>query len=492
VKYFFVCVFVTATCILFCRATAWYVADDDIRHGVTNLQAITATNENNHGTTALRAAFRATANGDGTYRGNELRATTTGESRYRTTATNITATVQAGDTIIIDFGGQQIEIGDEILQNGWFNYDTKQAATNRKTIAERAKNLVNEKQFEMAFPDIVNYVKNKAVKFEIKPNDGRVIFHPHKTPKFTVNGQMNGRKVNYKKLYADILKQLQSVQSETPQKIVAEYLPIYPTPKGQIVKQITKRGEFSTHFENNPPREHNIALAISQFNGLVAENGAEISFNKTVGARTENRGYQESKIIIDGEYVEGIGGGVCQASTTVFNAVIRAGLHITESHNHSLTSSYVPLGCDAMVSSAADLRFLNNTGAPVYFETHVANNRVFVTIYGRNKGDNVHYKLSTQTTKEYPPPEIIDKDANIDEIILKEYKQNPELFDKIITQKGENGYAVTTFWEVYKGERLLNKKVLRRSVYKPRPTKYKIVKKPPPPPLFNFVDGTAN
>jgi vancomycin resistance protein YoaR len=227
---------------------------------------------------------------------------------------------------------------------------------------------------------------------------------------------------------------------------------------------------------------------------LVVENGQEISFNKTVGARTEARGYQESKIIIDGEYVEGIGGGVCQASTTVFNAVVLAGLHISESHNHSLTSYYVPLGCDAMVSSGVDLRFVNNTGAAVYFETRVANNRVFVTIYGRNKGGNIHYKLSAQTTKEYPPAEIIDKDAEISETLLAEYKIRPELFDKIITQNGEAGYAVTTYLEVYKGDRLLSKKVLRRSTYRARPTKYKIAKKSPsglnplifptPPPIY--------
>jgi hypothetical protein len=175
--------------------------------------------------------------------------------------------------------------------------------------------------------------------------------------------------------------------------------------------------------------------------------------------------------------VEGTGGGVCQASTTLFNAVVRAGLHITESHNHSLRSYYVPLGHDAMVSSGNDLRFINNTGGTVYFETSVSNNRVFVTIYGRNKGQNIHYKLSAETTKEYPPTETIDKDANIPEEMLKDFRLHPDNYDKIITKNGETGYSVTTYLEVYKGDRLLSKKVLRKSTYKSQPTKYKIVLK---------------
>lgn len=377
---------------------------------------------------------------------------------------------------IVDFGGKQIEINDEILQSGWFNYDAKRDATKNKTLQERAKNIKTVGQFEMAFPDIINMLDNIIPAEEKKPNNGRVVFHPHAKERFTVAGQTNGRRVDRQKLYADILRRL---QNDDPASIAVKYLPVYPVPEKEIVKKIVKRDEFSTHFETNPPREHNIELAVAQFNGLTAENGEEISFNKIVGKRSAERGYLESKIILNGEYTEGIGGGVCQVSTTVFNAVIRAGLHITESRNHSLQSLYVPLGHDAMVSSAADLRFVNNTGAPVYFETAVRDNRVFVAIYGQNKGDGVHYKLSAEVTKEFPPPEIMDKDFAVDDAVLKDFAAHPENYDKTITQNGEKGYAATTYIEVYKGGRLLSKKVLRRSVYRARPIKYKITKKAP-------------
>jgi vancomycin resistance protein YoaR len=264
------------------------------------------------------------------------------------------------------------------------------------------------------------------------------------------------------------------LQAEAPSKVVAEYLPVCPAAEKEIVKKIVKRAEFSTYFEDNPPREHNIKLAAAQFDGLTVESGAEVSFNKIVGQRVQNRGYREAKIIIDGEYTEGIGGGVCQVSTTVFNAAVRAGLHITGSSNHSLYSSYVPMGHDAMVTAAVDLRFVNNTGAPVYFETAAADNRLTVTVYGRDKGSGVHYRLSAVTSKEYPPAEIMDKDFPVGDDTVKDFILHPENYEKIITRRGEPGYAVTTYIETYKGERLLSKRFLRRSVYRARPTKYKI------------------
>ena len=376
----------------------------------------------------------------------------------------------------VDFGTRQAEVDDTVLQGGWFNYDAKAAVTGGKSLQQRAENIKTARQFEMAFPDVVNYLERFIAGVEVKPNDGRVVFHPHEERRFTVMGQSNGRRVDRDKLYGDILAHLKG----TPDKVVVEFLPVAHMPANEIVKKITKRAEFSTHFEDNPPREHNIALAVKCFDGLVVEPGQEISFNKIVGRRSEARGYQEAKIIIDGEYVEGVGGGVCQVSTTVFNAAVRAGLHITESHNHSLRSSYVPLGHDAMVSSAVDLRFANTTGATVYFETAVRNNRVFVTVYGRDKGDGIHYALSTLVTKKYPPAEKQDTAFAIGDAVLADFALHPEYYNKIITHDGEDGYATTTYIETYKGERLLSKKVLRRSTYRAQPIKYRIVKKSVP------------
>ena len=128
---------------------------------------------------------------------------------------------------------------------------------------------------------------------------------------------------------------------------------------------------FTTRFDGgNAARSHNIRLAAKLINGSVVKNGETFSFNATVGQRTPERGFKRAKIIENGEFVEGIGGGVCQASTTIYNAVLTAGLKIEEWHRHTLKSSYVKPSFDAMVNSnGADLVFVNDTASPIYIRT---------------------------------------------------------------------------------------------------------------------------
>lgn len=95
---------------------------------------------------------------------------------------------------------------------------------------------------------------------------------------------------------------------------------------------------------------HNIALAAEKINGCILADGEEFSFNGRVGARTESNGFLSAPIILEGDFVEGVGGGVCQASTTVYNAALLAGMEITEQHPHSLRVGYVEPSFDAMVS----------------------------------------------------------------------------------------------------------------------------------------------
>lgn len=123
---------------------------------------------------------------------------------------------------------------------------------------------------------------------------------------------------------------------------------------------------FSTYYgESSEGRKHNIALAASKIDGTVLFPEEEFSFNDTVGPRREERGFKTAYIIRDGEFVEGIGGGVCQVSTTVYNAVLLADLTVTCVRAHSLPVSYVLPSFDAMVSSGSDLRFVNTLSAPV-------------------------------------------------------------------------------------------------------------------------------
>ena len=119
---------------------------------------------------------------------------------------------------------------------------------------------------------------------------------------------------------------------------------------------------FSTTYGGTPGRLHNVALVAELIDDTLIAPGAIFSFNETTGARTAAKGFEEAPVIINGELKNGIGGGVCQVSTTTFNAAFFAGLPIIERTNHALYISHYPQGRDATVDyPGIDLKFRNDT-----------------------------------------------------------------------------------------------------------------------------------
>ena len=136
-------------------------------------------------------------------------------------------------------------------------------------------------------------------------------------------------------------------------------------PSGTIedLKQKTiLRSKFSTNYSKSTEnRKSNVRTALGAFNGQIIMPEQEVSFNEITGARTKENGYKPANIILNGVYVQGSGGGVCQASTTLYNALLLSNIEILEVSKHSLPASYVPLALDAMVSEGiSDLKFKNN------------------------------------------------------------------------------------------------------------------------------------
>ncbi len=167
---------------------------------------------------------------------------------------------------------------------------------------------------------------------------------------------------------------------------------------------------FTTRFDGgNLNRVSNIRLAASKINGAVLESGKTLSFNDIVGARVKERGFLTAKIIENGEFTEGVGGGVCQVSTTLYNAALLSGLKIEEYHPHTLAVGYVPPSRDAMVSGKAfDLKIKNNRKTPIYIRANVTDGSVTFDIYG--KSDGAKYSLKSSVTGNIPAPEEVTDD----------------------------------------------------------------------------------
>ena len=147
--------------------------------------------------------------------------------------------------------------------------------------------------------------------------------------------------------------------------------------------EIALIAKFATYYgDSSENRKHNIALAASAIDGILLPPEEEFSFNDTVGARTEERGYKAAFVINDGAFVEGVGGGVCQVSGTLYNCALLADLAVTCVHPHSLPVSYVAPSFDAMVSSWSDLRFVNTLSAPVTLKMTADGQYLRAEIYG--------------------------------------------------------------------------------------------------------------
>lgn len=141
---------------------------------------------------------------------------------------------------------------------------------------------------------------------------------------------------------------------------------------------------FTTYYsEDSANRAHNIALAVSYFDMALISAGGSFSFNETVGQRSYERGFLDAVIIENGQYTDGLGGGVCQVSTTVYGALLRTELTVTARRPHSLVSSYVDPGQDAMVAwGTSDLAFENSYDLPVLLHATACDGVLTVTIYG--------------------------------------------------------------------------------------------------------------
>lgn len=184
-------------------------------------------------------------------------------------------------------------------------------------------------------------------------------------------------------------------------------------------------GRASVSFSGgSEERNKNIKLGVDKINGKVVAPGEEFSFIKALGPVTEEDGYSVAKVFLNGEVTTGVGGGLCQVSTTLFQSLLKAGLPITERHNHTYTVSYYDVGMDATYSDPwVDLKFKNDTANPITIKGKTEDQKVVFEIYGTPDGriatttdpvissivDILPEKYIATTTRNRNEPECINK-----------------------------------------------------------------------------------
>ena len=212
--------------------------------------------------------------------------------------------------------------------------------------------------------------------------------------------------------------------------------------------------EYTTRFPtSNRPRCANIKLASSKLNGVLVMPGERLSFNGTVGERTLRGGFQLAGVYKQGKHDVGVGGGICQVSTTLYNASLFANLRIRQRSNHSLPVAYVPLGRDATVDyGSLDLVVENTTKAPIaVVNTYVPGRLTFRILGRKDPGLTVKIVQEGQRSWDMPVETHLDRSLPVGA--------------RRIVEPGSRGHAVQTFRLVYENGKLVRRQSLGRSTY---------------------------
>ena len=172
---------------------------------------------------------------------------------------------------------------------------------------------------------------------------------------------------------------------------------------------------YTTTFNvNEKERTENVKLAAESINNVILMPGQEFSYNNVVGERSTERGYKIAKVYQAGQVVDGLGGGICQVSSTLYNAVVKADLEVLERKNHSLPVSYVKLGTDAtVVYGVLDFRFRNNQQYPIRIESKVSGGSLKIDICGIKTNPERTVEIQTETVAVLPFTEKSIEDASL-------------------------------------------------------------------------------
>ena len=296
---------------------------------------------------------------------------------------------------------------------------------------------------------IVNYVNRDPVNSMVQSFN-------FSTKAFSFTDDRPGAYIDPEKLYTQVSELLDDGVTRREIRIVPDRILAEKT-KTEMMNSFGLISSYSTQTTKDNKRNTNIQLSAQAISGRTVQPGEIFSFNGATGERTAAKGYQEAPAISGGHSKDEIGGGVCQTSSTLFNAVARADLEIIERNPHAWPSSYIEKGLDATVNwPGLDFKFRNNTDDPVFIIAGYSNRRVTVDIYGMSLGAGVKVDLESELVRTIPQPEGTN------------YVVNTELApgESRKTVTGRKGYEVNTWKVWYQGNRETRREILFKTTYK--------------------------
>ena len=366
------------------------------------------------------------------------------------------------------FNGEDFETNNDIFPIVQQTF----AKSRQGSIIDRIERVKNFKKFGEDFNISYRYILGNfdakiddiAAEIYKEPINSFVKFEPDSKTMFTFVEGEDGLKVDKEKLYSSIdnaFKNGVKIKVEIPVEKIE-----HVSNQEELTNNTSLRSKFSTGYANSQyGRRNNVKRCLKDFNGMVVKPGETISFNGITGEKTAEKGYMKANIILNGIYVAEYGGGACQASSTLYNAALLAGLDVLEANHHSIPVSYVPLSLDAMVSEGySDMKFQNNTNHNIYIKAYGDEEKAYVEMYGEPLEERVYYKTRSECIETLP--------HNGDVII----KDTTGKYANKVTYKGEffrikkpsEGYRTRSYLQTFKNGELVDEKLIREDTYQPQ------------------------
>lgn len=314
-----------------------------------------------------------------------------------------------------------------------------------------ASSSAQQADYVLAAPDVsaqlADYAKQLALVWNAKPKNGDIVSYDAENDKFKFGGAVKGYSIDADQLAAALEDAVASgnysASVDTPGTSTE------PSSDSTTSKYKTI-GSFTTKTTSNQVRNKNIALACQAINGHVMQPGDSFSFNDVVGERTAAKGYGAAAAYSNGEVVQEVGGGVCQVSTTLYNAVFRAGLTTTSRRSHTFEPSYVTPGLDATVSwGGPDYKFVNSSGHAIGIRASYSNQTCTISIYGIPVlPEGVTWELSSTKVKSdiEPPTSIINSGTPS----AGSYGSEWQVY-KVVKKNGEEVERTKDHYSAYRG-----------------------------------------
>lgn len=396
---------------------------------------------------------------------------------------------------VIESTSIPVRFRDKVWKIGYreikFQYDYSDAVTKAfdighkgnyiKRVGDVIRTQLERKDIKLNFSYDSQQIGNKlaAISKEIEQEakDATIML---KKEGFVITDEVEGRIVDVSKSYDLIKHQVENLGNAEIELAVEITQPQIKRADLQNIKD--KLGEYSTRFNAaDADRTHNIKIAAQSASHVLVKPGEVFSLDKVTGPRLAKYGYKEANVIINNELVPGIGGGVCQVSSTLYNAALLSNMKIVERKSHSLPSSYVPLGRDATIAdNYIDFKFENTTGYPIYIYGEVSGSWVKFSIYGRKENPGRVVKIKTEVVKKTEPKIQIIEDPTLPE--------GTEIEEK----KAYTGYVVRSYRIIMENGKEVSREELPLSVYKVVNGVKRVGTKKAEPPQIPEGNGTIN